>query len=167
MVSEKIKTWYFPYSAVWLQLNELNKNGEMRVTGKRSCALRVSNHPRMCRSRRPAAVIELGSHYCLHNNQPAVPLGHAADNGGRAIAPPPPLATLLNGTFFSPKSGGDLRSDAHQSQIIGGDADVDHTQIIGWGIQSNYWGDISPHNPRVLPPFFKEFISNRSNTLSN
>ena len=33
--------------------------------------------------------------------------------------------------FFSPKSSGDLCSDAHQSQIIGGDADVDHTQIIG------------------------------------
>ena len=33
--------------------------------------------------------------------------------------------------FFSPNSNGDLRSDAHQSQIIGGDADVDHTQIIG------------------------------------
>ena len=33
--------------------------------------------------------------------------------------------------FFSPNSGGDLRSEAHQSQIIGGDADVDHTQIIG------------------------------------
>ena len=31
----------------------------------------------------------------------------------------------------------DLRSDAHQSQIIGGDADEDHT--VG-GIQSNYWG---------------------------
>ena len=31
-------------------------------------------------------------------------------------------------TFFSPNSSGDLRSDAHQSQIIGGDADVDHTQ---------------------------------------
>ena len=25
----------------------------------------------------------------------------------------------------------DLRSDAHQSQIIGGDADEDHTQIVG------------------------------------
>ena len=33
--------------------------------------------------------------------------------------------------FFSPNSSGDLRSDAHQSQIIGGDAD--HTQIIGGG----------------------------------
>ena len=33
-------------------------------------------------------------------------------------------------TFF-PNSSGDLRSDAHQSQIIGGDADVGHTQIIG------------------------------------
>ena len=35
------------------------------------------------------------------------------------------------GTFFSPNSSGDLRSDAHQSQIIGWDADVDHTQIVG------------------------------------
>ena len=32
--------------------------------------------------------------------------------------------------FFSPKSSGDLRSDAHQSQIIGGDTDEDHTQTI-------------------------------------
>ena len=35
-----------------------------------------------------------------------------------------------NGTLFSSNSSGLLRSDAHQSQIIGGDADVDHTQII-------------------------------------
>ena len=62
-----------------LQLNELNKNREMRVTGKRARALRVSSYPRMCRSRRPAAVIELGSQYCLRNNQRSVPLGHAAD----------------------------------------------------------------------------------------
>ena len=33
--------------------------------------------------------------------------------------------------FFCPNSSGELRSDAHQSLIIGGDADVDHTQIIG------------------------------------
>ena len=26
--------------------------------------------------------------------------------------------------------GTDVRSDAHQSQIIGGDADEDHTQIV-------------------------------------
>ena len=71
MVSEKIKTWYFPYSAFWL-------------TG------------------------QWGKGYS-----------------------PPPLATLLNGTLFSTNSGGDLRSGTHQSQIIGGDADVDHTQIIG------------------------------------
>ena len=38
--------------------------------------------------------------------------------------------------FFSPNLSGHLRSDAHQSQIIGGDADVDHTQTIG-RIQSN------------------------------
>ena len=34
-------------------------------------------------------------------------------------------------TLFFPNSSGDLRSDAHQSQIIGGYVDVDHTQIIG------------------------------------
>ena len=47
----------------------------------------------------------------------------------------------------------DLRSDAHQSQIIGGNADEDHTQIVGGGgIQPNYWGNISPHPPLVLAP---------------
>ena len=35
------------------------------------------------------------------------------------------------GHLFSPNSSTDLRSDAHQSQIIGGDADEDHTQIDG------------------------------------
>ena len=52
---------------------------------------------------------------------------------------------------FSPNSRGRLRSVAHHSQIIGGDANVDHTQTIG-GIQLNYWEDISPHPPRVLVP---------------
>ena len=33
--------------------------------------------------------------------------------------------------FFSPNSSGHLRSYVHQSQIIGRDADVDHTQTIG------------------------------------
>ena len=32
---------------------------------------------------------------------------------------------------FFPNSSGHLRSDADQSQIIEGDADVDHTQTIG------------------------------------
>ena len=41
--------------------------------------------------------------------------------------------------LFSPNSSGDLRSDARQSQTIMGDADVDHTQIIG--------EDISPPSP--------------------
>ena len=46
--------------------------------------------------------------------------------------------------FFSPNSSGDLRSDANQSQISGGgDADVDHTQIIG---------GIYPPSPRVSAP---------------
>ena len=43
--------------------------------------------------------------------------------------------------FFPPNSSRHLRSDAHQSQIIGGDADVDHIQTIG-GI----------YPPRVLAP---------------
>ena len=33
-------------------------------------------------------------------------------------------------TLFPPNSSGHLRSDAHQSQIIGGMQDVDHTQTI-------------------------------------
>ena len=52
--------------------------------------------------------------------------------------------------FFPPNSSIDLRSDAHQSQIIGGDADKDHTQIIGGGIQSNYWEGYIP--PGVQHP---------------
>ena len=35
-----------------------------------------------------------------------------------------------NGTSFSPNSSRHLRLDAHQSQIIGGNVDVDHTQTI-------------------------------------
>ena len=55
-----------------------------------------------------------------------------------------------NEALFSPNSGGHLRSDVHQSQIIVGDADVDHTQSIG-GIHSNYWG--VPSSPlRVSAP---------------
>ena len=61
--------------------------------------------------------------------------------------------------FFSPNSSGHLCSDAHPSQIIGGDANVDHTQTIG-GIQSNYWGDISPSPPppRVSAPLIAAVI---------
>ena len=49
---------------------------------------------------------------------------------------------------FSPNSSGHRRSDAHQSQIIGEDADVHHTVLkLPGGIQPNYWGDISPPPP--------------------
>ena len=49
-----------------------------------------------------------------------------------------------NGTLFSPNSSGHLRSDAHQSQIIGGDADVDHTQTIGGDTVKLLGGYIPP-----------------------
>ena len=49
--------------------------------------------------------------------------------------------------FFPPNSSGDLRSDAHQSQIIWGEADVDHTQIIGGGYSQNIWGIYPPIPP--------------------
>ena len=45
--------------------------------------------------------------------------------------------------FFPPKSSGHQPSDAHQSQIIGGDAYVDHTQTIR-GDTVKLLGDISP-----------------------
>ena len=60
--------------------------------------------------------------------------------------------------FFSPNSSKDQRSDAAQSQIIGGDADADHTQIIG-GMQSNYWGDISPRVSAPLPRPYMYFYN--------
>ena len=46
--------------------------------------------------------------------------------------------------FFSPNSSGHLRSDAHRSQIIGGHADVDHTQIIGGDTVQLLGGYIPP-----------------------
>ena len=55
------------------------------------------------------------------------------------------------GHFFSPNSSRHLRSDAHQSQIDWGDADVDHAQTFG-GIQWNYWGDIFPRVSAPLEP---------------
>ena len=49
--------------------------------------------------------------------------------------------------FFFPNSTG--HQSCAQMQIIGGDADEDHTQIIG-GMQSNYRGDISPQVSALL-----------------
>ena len=53
--------------------------------------------------------------------------------------------------FFSPNSSTDLRSDAHQSQIIGGDADEYHTQIVGRNTVKLLEKIYSPHSP---PPGF-------------
>ena len=54
-----------------------------------------------------------------------------------------------NGTLFLST---DLRSDAHQSQIIGGDADEDHTQIVG-GYTVKLLGGI-------YPPLFRRHCIN-------
>ena len=53
--------------------------------------------------------------------------------------------------LFSPNSSGDLRTDAHRSQIFGGDADEDYTQIIG-GDTVKLLGGIYPPSPRVSAP---------------
>ena len=66
--------------------------------------------------------------------------------------------------FFSPNSSTDLRADAHQSQIIGGDADEDHTQIVG-GYTVKLLGRYIPHPPGFRHPwplqtaFFLEAVS--------
>ena len=52
--------------------------------------------------------------------------------------------------FFSRNLGGDLRSDAHQSQIIRGDADIDHTQIIRGGYSQIFGGIYPPHVSATL-----------------
>ena len=51
--------------------------------------------------------------------------------------------------LFSPNLRTDLRLDAHQSQIIGGDAGADHTQIVG-GDTVKLLGGYIPPFPRVL-----------------
>ena len=49
--------------------------------------------------------------------------------------------------FFPPNSSTDLRSDAHQSQIIGGDAGEDHTQIVGEDTVKLFGGVYPPSPP--------------------
>ena len=85
--------------------------------------------------------------------------------------------------FFSPNSSEDQKKKRYSAriehffpkftlsctpfQIIGRDAEVDHSQTMG-GIQPNYLGDISAHPPRVSAPLpantwivstFQEFFS--------
>ena len=53
-----------------------------------------------------------------------------------------------NGTLFLST---DLRLHAHQSQIMGGNADEDHTQIVGgYTVKILEW--IYPHTPPPPPP---------------
>ena len=59
-----------------------------------------------------------------------------------------------NGALFLSTA---LRSDAHQSQIIGGDADENHTQIAG-GYTVKLLGGIYPQSPRVSAPLFMAFM---------
>ena len=56
------------------------------------------------------------------------------------------------GKLCSSNCSGDLRSNAHQSQIIGGDADADYTQIIGGDTIKLLGGYISPSPLRVSTP---------------
>ena len=60
-----------------------------------------------------------------------------------------------NGTLFLST---DLRSDAHQSQIIGGDADEDHTHIVGGYTVKLLRGYIPPS-----PPLFRHHCPLNSN----
>ena len=54
--------------------------------------------------------------------------------------------------FFSTNSSGHLRTDAHLSQIIRGDADVHHTQTIGGDTVKLLGGYIPSIPPRVSAP---------------
>ena len=55
--------------------------------------------------------------------------------------------------LFSLNSSTDLRSDAHQSQIIEGVVDKDHTQIVG-EYTVKLLGDIPPIPPGFGTPVF-------------
>ena len=55
--------------------------------------------------------------------------------------------------FFFPNSSEDHHSDADQSQIIEGDADVDHTQIIGGSTVKLLGGYIPPGFGTPAPHF--------------
>ena len=58
--------------------------------------------------------------------------------------------------FFSSNSSEDQRSDPGQSQIIGGDTVVDHTQIIGEDT-IKLLGGISPNPPGFGTPVYSIF----------
>ena len=51
----------------------------------------------------------------------------------------------------------DLRSDAHQSQIIGGMQMKTILKLLG-GMQSIYWGIYPPHPPLVLAPLPPNYV---------
>ena len=55
--------------------------------------------------------------------------------------------------FFPPNSSEEQRSDADQSQMIAGDAHVDHTQFIGGDAVKLLGGYIPP-----IPPGFRLFF---------
>ena len=62
-----------------------------------------------------------------------------------------------NGTLFSPNSSRHPRSDVHQSQIIGRDANADLTQTVGGDTAKLLGGDMSPHPPWVSAPLIRLF----------
>ena len=61
--------------------------------------------------------------------------------------------------FFSPNSSWDLRSDADQSQTIGGDAAVDHTQIIVGGYNQIIGGYIPHPSPGFRVPLHPKMVT--------
>ena len=66
----------------------------------------------------------------------------------------PKLEHFFPEPFFFPNSSGQVRSDAHQRQIIEGDADVHHIQTFG-GDTIKLLGWIYSPSPRVLAPLLQ------------
>ena len=84
--------------------------------------------------------------FALFSTLGGMNLDHDFFQGSKLSEDPKKRSSSKEGKLCFPNSSGDLRSNAHQSHIIGGMQMQTILKLLG-GIQSNYWGNISPPPP--------------------